>query len=146
MVGTVSYAGPERRRARPSPWVIGGALAAVAGIVFVTVCPIGLRPHFADANAERFAAYVVAGALIARARGRAWVSAAAAVVVLALVLEAAQALVPGRHAMAPDAIVKALGGLCGVVAVESFFGLRRVVRRWSSAAGRRAEAVAVSSL
>ena len=141
MARTASGVRPERRRARPSPRVIALALLGVAGVVFVTVCPIGLRPHFADANAERFAAYLAVGVLVARARGRSWGSAAAVVVALAFGLEAAQALAPGRHAMAGDAIVKAMGGLCGVAAVEASFAVRRLVRQWSRAPGLRTEPV-----
>jgi len=129
MARTADYARLERRRARPSPLMIALALAGVAAIVFVTVCPIALRPHVANANLERFGAYVLLGGLIARARGRAWVSAAALVVVLAFALEAAQALAPERHAVAADAMVKAVGGLAGVAAREGLFALRRLIRR-----------------
>lgn len=123
------YAGPDRRRARPSPLMIGLALVAVAAIVAVTLCPIGLRPHAAPANIERFGAFAVTGALVSLARGRGRLSALAIVIALALGLEAAQGLAPGRHAAAADALIKALGGVAGCFVGQLAFPVRRLLSR-----------------
>ncbi|THD60221.1 hypothetical protein [Phenylobacterium sp.] len=121
--------GHERRRAKPSPWKIGLAALAIAAIVFVTLCPAGLRPHFAPANLERFGAYFVMGALVVLAAGRRVLAATALVVALAVVLEAAQALAPGRDPAAADAIVKALGGVTGAALVAISYPVRRWLAR-----------------
>jgi hypothetical protein len=129
MTTHLAYAVPERRVARPSPWWIGLAVLALAAITFVTLCPISLRPHFANADQERFAAFLVLGALVGRAAGRRGLAATAAVVLLALALEFAQDLAPGRHAAFSDALVKALGGVVGAAAAQLSFPLRRWVLR-----------------
>jgi hypothetical protein len=123
------YRGPNRRRSRPSPLVVGLAVLAVAAVAFVTLCPIGLRPHLTAANAERFDAYLVLGVLVGLAAGRRGLTAAAFVVSLAIALEAAQVLAPGRHAAVSDAFVKALGGVFGVAAVQISYSLRRLLAR-----------------
>ena len=140
MVSTTAYAGPNRRLAKPSPLVIGLAVLGLGGIAFATLCPIGLRPHMADPDSERFAAFMVLGAVIALAAGRRWASATAAILVLAFGLEAAQLLVPGRDAMLADAIIKAMGGVCGVAAGQAFFILRRLAQQLSAAIAARRKA------
>ena len=136
MASVATYARPERRLARPSPAAIALAVLALHAIAFATLCPIGLRPHLADANAERFFAYVALGALAARAGGRRALAVTALVVLAAVALEGAQALIPGRHATAPDAMVKALGGVMGCAAVQMRFPLRRLVARATALAAR----------
>jgi hypothetical protein len=125
---------PERRLARPSPRQIGLAILALAAIAFVTLCPIGLRPHFANADQERFAGFLVLGALLARAAGRRGLAATAAVLLLAFGLELAQGLAPGRHAALSDALVKALGGVLGVAATQLAYPLQRWLARGQPAA------------
>ncbi len=122
------YAGPERRRARPSPLMIALAAGGVAAVAFATLCPIGLRPHLAGANQERFGAYLLLGVLVGLAAQRRWLMGTTVVVALAFGLEAAQHLAPGRHAVLSDAAVKALGGAFGAASVEFSFSLRRLVR------------------
>jgi hypothetical protein len=131
MATLTSYAGPERRRARPSRAEIGGALLAVAAIAFVTLCPIALRPHLASANAERLCAYLVLGVLSSQAAGRRALGATVVVMALAFGLEAAQRFAPGRHAHLADAVVKAFGGLSGVASYQLMFPLRRLIVRLS---------------
>jgi hypothetical protein len=129
MPPSANYAGLERRLARPSPRLVGLAVLALAAIAYATLCPIGLRPHFADANVERFGAYLVLGGLVALAAGRRVLAATAAVVLIALALEAAQHLVPGRHGVVSDALVKALGGVAGVALAQFAYPLRRRLAR-----------------
>jgi hypothetical protein len=131
MTTTELFARRERRIARPSKTVVAAALLGVAGIAFVTLCPIGLRPHLAGANVERMAAYVVLGAMISRAAGRRGLAATALVMALAFGLEAAQQFAPGRHAHLADAVVKAFGGVSGVASYQLMFPLRRLIARLS---------------
>jgi VanZ family protein len=118
---------PERRRAKPSVLLIALAILSAEVTGLVTLCPISLRPHLWSANHERFAAYFVLGALIALAAQRRRLGALALVIFLAFGLEAAQRLVPGRHAMLSDAAVKALGGVLGCAAAQVGFPLRRLL-------------------
>jgi hypothetical protein len=134
MAAATSYAGANRRLARPSPLFVGFVLLGAAVVAFVTLCPIGLRPHLATANEERFGAYFILGALIALAARRRGLAATAFVVVLAFGLEAAQLLTPGRDAAVSDAMVKALGGVFGSAAGQLIFPLRRLI----AARGQRA--------
>jgi hypothetical protein len=108
---------------------VGLALLAAAAVAFVTLCPIGLRPHLASPNLERLMAYAVLGALVARACGRNGLRATAWVMVLAFGLEGAQRLVPGRDAVMADALVKAFGGVLGVAGAQLMFALRRLLVR-----------------
>src|ERR1700761_7282900 len=123
--------GRERRRARPSKAVIAAAVLGIGAIGFVTLCPIGLRPHFMSANLERFGAYLLLGVLVSRAAGRQAMGATLAVMALAFGLEAAQRLAPGRHAVLADAVVKAFGGVTGVAGYQLLFPLRRMIVRLS---------------
>jgi hypothetical protein len=135
MTRTAPYAGPERRLAKPSTAVIGLALLGVAAIAVVTLCPIGLRPHLASANVERFGAYLVMGALISRAAGRRALAATVLVMVLAFGLEAGQRFAPGRHSQIADAVVKAFGGVTGVGGFQLMFPLRRLIVELSGITG-----------
>ncbi|HLZ77097.1 hypothetical protein [Phenylobacterium sp.] len=126
MTSTPPYAGRNRRRAKPSKTVIAAAVLGVAAIAFVTLCPIGLRPHIASANIERLAAYAVLGVAVSRAAGRRALAATALMMLLAFGLEAAQRFAPGRHAHLADAVVKAFGGVSGVAGHQLMFPLRRL--------------------
>lgn len=139
MARTAAYSGPNRRFAKPSPLVVGLAALAVCGIAFATLCPIELRPRMAEPDAERFAAFFGLGGLIALAAGRRWIGATAAVMLLAFGFEAAQLVVPGRDAMLSDAIIKAMGGVCGSAAAQAVFAARRLAVRLSDVLGRRAK-------
>ena len=63
-------------------------------------------------------AFLVLGFVFGLAYPRHRAQVAVGVVVCALALEAAQRLVAGRHGELADALVKATGGLIGVVAVD----------------------------
>ncbi|HZZ67472.1 MAG TPA: hypothetical protein VFE18_04800 [Phenylobacterium sp.] len=131
MTSPRSRAWPDRRRAKPSAITVGAAVLGVAAIGFVTLCPIGLRPHLANADVERFGAYLILGLLVSRAAGRRAVGATMLVMALAFGLEAAQRFAPGRHAQMVQALVKAFGGLSGVMAAELVFPLKRLMARLS---------------
>ena len=131
MTSAATYAGRDRRRAKPSKTAIATAALGVAGVAFVTLCPISLRPHLAGASLERLAAYGVLGVLASRAAGRRTLSATVAVMILAFGLEAAQRFAPGRHAHLADAVVKAFGGVTGVASYQLMFPLRRLIARLS---------------
>jgi hypothetical protein len=133
------YTGLNRRISKPSPILIVLAWLGVAGIAYATLCPIGLRPHFANADEERFGAYFVLGIILAFAAPRHWIATAAFVVVLAMGLEAAQLLVPGRDAVLHDAFVKAVGGVLGSALGHSVFAIRRALVRMTGR-GRGAKA------
>jgi hypothetical protein len=132
-----AYAGRERRSAQPSPLITSLAVTVFAGIVFVTLCPIGLRPHLAGADQERFGAWLVLGALVQLAAGRRVALPTAAVVIAAIALECAQHLAPGRHAQVSDALVKAMGGALGCATGQLVFPIRRWLVR-AAAPGARA--------
>jgi hypothetical protein len=135
MTRAAPYPGPERRLAKPSTAAVGLALLGVAAIGFVTLCPIGLRPHLAGADVERFGAYLALGALLSRAAGRQALGATVLVMALAFGLEASQRFAPGRHAHMADAIVKAFGGVTGVAGYQLTFPLRRLIVRLSGLTG-----------
>lgn len=93
-----------------------GAWAILAAIIFVTVSPIGLRPHtITTVNADRALAYVVAAAAFVLAYPRHWKWVALLLIVGAMGIELLQYLSPTRHAHLTDATVKAAGAACGVV-------------------------------
>jgi hypothetical protein len=116
---------PERRRKLMSAeWLLlaGGALAV---IVFATLCPIEWRPRLSDnPDMERLAAFAVLGfaAKFAFPRKHLWTI--LGIALFAAGLEAAQGLVPGRHAHLWDAAVKMLGAAAGVQ-----FGLAALIFR-----------------
>ena len=86
----------------------------LAFIVYATLSPISARPALAGPQLEHFAAF----ALMGLALGLAYPSRVLLIVVfvvgVAIGLEALQLLTPDRHARVADALVKALGGVCGI--------------------------------
>ena len=118
----------ERRLARPSPVVVLAAFGGLAGIIFATLCPIGMRPHFASPNVERFGAYFVLGVILSFAFPRRRLSVITGVLALACALEAAQLLIPGRDGRVIDAAVKALGGIFGASTGYGVYPLRRLIK------------------
>jgi VanZ family protein len=90
------------------------AWAALAVIIFVTVSPIGLRPHdFGPVNFDRGLAFAGLSALFVLAYPKAWAPTLAVLVVAAFGIEALQELSPSRHARLDDALVKAAGAVIG---------------------------------
>ena len=94
------------------------AWASLGFIVYATLVPPGMRPTLGDigANYERFAAYAVASVLLVLAYPRHPVRVGILVVAFAIALEFAQLEIPGRDARVADMLVKAAGGLAGIVA------------------------------
>ena len=123
------YSGPERRIAKPSPALVCLVALGVGAIVFVTLCPIGLRPHFASADLERFGAYFGLGLLVSQAAPRRSGVVLALLVLLALGLEAAQTLIPGRDGRFVDACVKVTGGVVGAQVGFVSYATRRWLQR-----------------
>lgn len=92
------------------------AWAALAFIVFVTLSPINLRPHFEHVSIERAGAFGVVGLLFGLAYPkRPWLV-LSLIVGAAFMLEALQHLTPDRHGHLSDAMVKFVGGVVGVAA------------------------------
>jgi hypothetical protein len=118
--------GRERRIAKPSRALLCLVALGVAAIAFVTLCPIDLRPHVASADEERFGAYFVLGLVFSQAAPRQSGAVLSFLVLLALGLEAAQSLIPGRDARFADACIKATGGVLGA----QFGFVSYAVRRW----------------
>jgi len=131
------HVGSNRRRPLFLGWLFA-ALAIFALLAAASVCPIGLRPHLSsDPNQERFWAFCLLGLAAKFAAPRRHWSTIACVVLLALGAEASQLLAPGRHARAPDAAIKALGAVSGVLMGYAFFKLRRAWRMLGAADERR---------
>lgn len=110
------------------------AWLVLAVIIFVTVCPIGLRPHdFLPVNDDRALAFSLLAGLFVVAYPRHWIVAALAIILGAGAIEALQLLSPSRHARIDDAMVKAVGACVGVFAGYAFNQLRFRLRARSKA-------------
>jgi VanZ family protein len=89
----------------------------LAFIIFVTISPIGLRPHtITTVDLDRAAAYMLAGLVFALAYPKQWKLVAILLLVGAFAIEFLQYLSPSRHARVHDADVKAIGAAVGLVA------------------------------
>lgn len=90
-----------------------------AAIVIVTVSPIGLRPHLGyGADLDRFVAFLVSGLFLGFGYKRRWLLVLCLLAVSAFGIEALQILTPDRHARLWDAMIKAGGGILGVLAAQ----------------------------
>ena len=87
---------------------------ALAFIVYATLSPIDARPVVARPHYEHFAAFAVMGFAFGLAYPNRVVFVVFLVVGAAVGLEALQLLTPDRHARVTDALLKALGGVCGI--------------------------------
>lgn len=105
--------------------------SAVLTIAFVTVAPIGSRPHFAEAgpDVERFLAFVLLAGALAVAYPKRCGLVLALTIGLAIILEAAQFLEPTRHGRPHDAIVKIAGAMVGAALAALTDKLARGLRR-----------------
>jgi VanZ family protein len=89
------------------------AAVLLAGIIFVTLSPLNLRPRTGFVGAERAVAYLLlAMATVVAFPDQFWF-AALAVLIVALGLEIAQQLTPDRHGELIDAMQKVAGALVG---------------------------------
>jgi hypothetical protein len=108
------------------PWLILG------GIAVVTVSPLSWRPDFGHTNIERFAGFGVLGAAFGVAYPRRLLLVALLIVATAAGLEALQLLIPDRDARISNFVLKAAGGIGGLLAAA-------VVNRWIAKRGRGAD-------
>jgi hypothetical protein len=110
------------------------AWSSLATILFVTVSPIGLRPHDPlPVNTDRALAFAVMAFLFISAYPRKAWTVLALLIVGAGAIEAMQLLAPTRHAHLLDASVKAGGvviGACAAVLVA------RIRAKWPMTADR----------
>ena len=88
----------------------------LAGLAFVTLSPIGMRPMLGPANVERALAYGVFGLVAAMAYPRQRLPLLLGVVIVAGLLEYGQSLTASRHGRLADFLVKAGGGTAGWLA------------------------------
>lgn len=110
----------------------------IGAVVFVTVCPIGMRPVTeTTVDLDRALAFAVVGACFAVAYPRHWRLALLLLPVGAFGIEALQFLSTTRHPGLADAIVKAVGAACGILAGTAIVSLRRPARRPGVAADPR---------
>jgi VanZ family protein len=107
---------------KPLAWLL------LAAIIFVTVSPIGLRPHtVTSVNIDRALAYMVVGLAFAVAYPKHWMTVALLLIAGAVFIEYLQYLSPTRHARLHDAAVKAVGATVGV-AIGSLFNRVRAAK------------------
>jgi len=93
------------------------AWLALIAVFFVTVSPIGLRPHdLLPVNVDRAIAFVVTSMLLVTAYPRHWKLCAILLIAGAFGIELLQLLTETRHAQFHDAQVKAAGAVLGIVA------------------------------
>lgn len=92
------------------------AWICLALIVFVTISPIGLRPHdLLPVDLDRALAFCIMAGLFTLAYPRQWLSILALTVLGAMLIETLQTLSSTRHAHLADAMVKAVGAIAGVL-------------------------------
>lgn len=97
-----------------APLLRAAAWLCLGFIVFVTVAPIGLRPHDAlPVNLDRALAFGLMSGLFVLAYPRHWKAVLLLSVAGAGMIEALQYLSPTRHAHLADALVKGGGALAG---------------------------------
>ncbi|KQS67995.1 antibiotic resistance protein VanZ [Rhizobium sp. Leaf371] len=110
------------------------AWAALLVLVFVTVSPIGWRPHtVTEVGIDRAAAFALAGAIFAIAYPRRWLSLAVFLIAAAFFIEMLQWISPTRHAEVSDAVVKSIGSVVGLALGKLALVARR---RWFSSDDR----------
>jgi VanZ family protein len=93
--------------------IITGWLA-LAFIVYATLSPIEDRPVMAGPQLEHFAAFGLVGLAFGLAYPNRLLLIVAIVVGSAFGLEVLQLLTPDRHGRVLDAVMKAVGGVCGI--------------------------------
>ncbi|WP_246763385.1 VanZ family protein [Rhizobium sp. 007] len=101
---------------RPLAWLL------LAAIIFVTISPIGLRPHtMTSVNADRALAYAVTGFVFALGYPKQWKLVALLLIFGALAIEFLQYLSPTRHARLHDAVIKAACAMIGILAGHAVY-------------------------
>ena len=84
-------------------------------ITLVTLSPVDFRPDTGHTTLERATAYLLLGLALGIGFPRRLLSSCAFVIVVAVMLEALQLIDPGRDARFRDMLVKAAGGVIGVL-------------------------------
>lgn len=98
-------------------WLRVFAWLLLAGLLFVTLAPIGLRPiSLLPTQLERILALVIIGFCFAFAYPRHTVPVAVLVFGAIVGAELLQLFAPSRHGRVPDAIAKLAGAAAGLVA------------------------------
>ena len=108
-----------KRVALLAAWILA------ATVVVFTLGPVSDRPQFGHPQGERFGAFFALGLCWAAAYPRRLWRVLGGLVLAAVVLEAAQALVPGRDPGIPDALAKIAGAAAAVALVAGVRRLRR---------------------
>jgi VanZ family protein len=110
---------------------VGGLIAWVlaATLVFVTWCPLSMRPHLGDANVERFTAFFVTAAAFVLGYPKRPILIGLGAVAAATILEVGQLFIPGRDAAFGDLMTKAVGGLAGAFTSHLLLRLWPVSRK-----------------
>jgi hypothetical protein len=91
----------------------------LAAILFATVSPLGLRPRLGfGPDFDRFVGFLAAGLFLGFGYPRRWLWVLGFIAIAALGIETMQMLTPDRHARLWDALVKAGGGILGVLAAH----------------------------
>jgi VanZ family protein len=104
------------------------AWTLAAMVVVFTLGPVSDRPQFGHPQGERFGAFFALGLCWALAYPRRPWRVLAGLAIAAVLLEGAQALIPGRDPRLPDALAKIIGAAGGVALVA---GALRLFRRKS---------------
>jgi VanZ family protein len=94
-------------------FLVAGWLA-LAFIAYATLSPLEDRPVVAGPQFEHFAAFALLGFAFARGYPGRSLLVIAVVIGGAFTLEALQILTPDRHGRLFDALVKTVGGICGI--------------------------------
>ncbi|MBT9370089.1 VanZ family protein [Rhizobium sp. CSW-27] len=92
------------------------AWLSLAAIIFVTISPIGLRPHDPlPVNLDRALAFAVMGFLFIMAYPKRPLLLIVVLLASAGLIEMLQFLAPTRHAHLADAVIKAMGAGAGAL-------------------------------
>lgn len=88
----------------------------LAGLLFVTISPIGWRPHIpGHVSAERFAALFLIGLFFCLAYPKRWLTVLTLLISAAGIFELMQRLTPDRHGELSDFLIKSTGAIAGVI-------------------------------
>lgn len=118
---------PARKLCMLASWL------ALAYIACVTLSPITARPIVAGPQLEHFAAFALLGVAFGLSYQHQVALAFVIVIGSSFSLEALQVMTPDRHGRLADALVKATGGLCGLVVGHLAI---LAVRKWMSRSKR----------
>ena len=104
---------------RPLAWLV------LAGIIFVTISPIGLRPHtVTTVDFDRALAYAVTGFIFVLGYPKQWKLIVLLLAFGAIAIEALQYFSPTRHARLHDGIIKGIGAAIGAMAAHALLKIR----------------------